>query len=118
MKRLALTLGLAGFLVSGVAFAGWSTNTGVKITQVEADSGTNSTTAPNGTSTWIGFSSLPNNRPGCATGSQAVVAGTAEHIKAVTSLATAAFLAGRTVRVNWSGNCTSGYGHITHLLVE
>ncbi len=115
MKKLAVKLGLAGFLLSGAAWAGWSTNT-VKITQVEIDP--SSDAGANGTASWIGFSTLPNNRPACATGSQAVLVGTPEHVRALTSLATAAFLAGRTVRVNWNGSCKSSYGQVTHLLVE
>jgi hypothetical protein len=116
MKRLALKLGLAGLLVSSVAFAGWSTNSGVKITQVEIDPST--TSGANGTASWVGFSPMPNNKPSCAGGSQVVFVGTAEHVRALTSLATAAFLAGRNVRVNWNGSCTGSYGQVTHLLVE
>jgi hypothetical protein len=108
---------LAGFLVSSIAFAGFSTNTGVKIISVEVDP--SSITGQNGTATWVSFSPMPNNRPGCATGAQAIFSGSADHIKALTSLATAAFLAGRTVKVNWNGSCSSGsYGQITHLVVE
>jgi hypothetical protein len=113
MNRFALKLGLSGFFVSTVAFAGWSTNS-VKITQIEIGP----SSGANGTSTYIGFSQMPNNRPSCATGSQAVFAGTADHVRALTSVATAAFLAGRTVRVNWNDSCTRSYGHVTHILVE
>jgi hypothetical protein len=115
MKKLALKVGLAGLLVSSVALGAgtWSTNS-VTITQLEVDP----TSGGNGTSTWLGFNTMPNNKPTCASGSQANVYGSADHVRSLTSVATAAFLAGRTVRVNWNGSCTGNYGQITHLLVE
>lgn len=113
MKYIAAKVALVMTLVTSTALAAaWST-TSSTIDMVEIDnvSGT-------GTSTWVGFTSTPNNKPGCGTQPQCVFMGSAEHVRAMTSLATAAMLAGRPVRVNWEGTCqTGGYAKIQHLMM-
>jgi hypothetical protein len=47
-----------------------------------------------------------------------VIIGSVDHVKAMTSLATAAMLSGKQVRVNWEGTCqTGGYAKIQHLML-
>jgi hypothetical protein len=62
--------------------------------------------------------STPGGKPSCATKPQGLLTGTAEQVKVMTNLATAAFLAGRPVRVDWTGSCSSNYGLIKAILVE
>jgi hypothetical protein len=112
MKKHFAQLGLILYLSSSNASAAWSTSTTVKITEVEL------TSTSSGLSTYLTFSTMPNQRPGCATASQAIVVGTAEHMKMMTNLAMAAYMAGRKVRVYWNNNCSSTFGQVTQLLVE
>jgi hypothetical protein len=111
MKKMIAKLGLVTLLASGSAAAAFSP-TGVLLNQVElGNSGTASTT-------YLGFVATPGGKPSCATKAQGLLTGSAEQVKSMTNLATAAFLAGRPVRVNWTGSCSSSYGLIQALLVE
>ena len=113
MKNIKTALGAIAFLVSGTAMAaGFSTP--VNVTQVEVDS----SGATNGTSTYLTFSAIPNNRPTCTgQGDQMVLAGSAENVKALTSLATAAWLSGKVVRVYFDPvtACDGPYARIVNI---
>jgi hypothetical protein len=98
--------------LSSSAFAAWSTTTTVKISEVEI------TSASSGSTTYLSFSTMPDKRPSCATSSQAIITGTAEHMRMMTNLAMAAYVSGKRVRVYWNNQCTSTFGQVTRLLVE
>lgn len=93
--------------------AAWSGPATIASVDVESDA-----SASNGTTTYLTFTpTAPANRPTCGTtNAQAEMIGTAEHVRAMTSLATAAFLAGRTIKVYWAG-CNSVYPTISMLQV-
>jgi len=120
MKRSIAAAGvvvaLVAFVSAGAAWANWTDLTNVTITKIEIDS---QASAPNGTTTYLSFNP-PNpgtagNRPTCATAGrpntddQAEMTGSADNIRAMTSLATAAYLAGRPVKVYWTGGCDGNY---------
>jgi hypothetical protein len=111
MKKIIAKFGLVTLLASGSAAAAFS-STGVLLNQVELGNSGSSTTV------YLGFVATPSGKPSCATKPQGVLTGTAEQVKSMTNLATAAFLAGRPVRVNWTGSCSSSNGQISALLVE
>jgi hypothetical protein len=103
-KRLTLWLGVSVLLVSAVAAAyspQWSAP--FMLTSVEVDD------AGSGSATFLGFSTLPATPPPCGTGAlQFMATGSADQVKAVTAMATSAFLAGRQVKVYFDGNCSTG----------
>lgn len=116
---LSLSIGLACSLVAGAAFATltWSTSAGT-LSQVETDS-VSTTVAANGTLTYLGFSTWPNNRPTCTATVQAQLEGSADSVKAMTTLATAAFLAGKGIRVEWDGcDPTSNLARINAIMLQ
>jgi hypothetical protein len=109
MGKIKYSIGLLILATSSVALAatfGWSA--AATLAQVEVDS----TSATNGTSTFLGFTggTLPTNHPTCATAVQGILAGSTDNVKAMTTLATAAFLAGRSVKVYWDGTCETALG--------
>ncbi len=112
MKKIAL-LGVAGLFISGVALAvsppAWSTGA-TTVTNIEV--GAVGTT---GTQTYLTFSSYPNNNAGCTNTSQAFVVGHADNVKAITSIASAALLSGKQVRVYWDAGCSGVYGKMSRL---
>lgn len=95
-KRRALLLVGAVLSISAASWAAMSQP--VLITSIEVDDAAGPG-AGTTTSTYLSFSTAPNNQPSCQVNSQAVIDGTAEHVRAVTSLATAAMLAGKNVQV-------------------
>jgi hypothetical protein len=98
---------------AGAYAAGWSN--AVTISGVEADYISSTSKV------YINFSSIANsNKPACASGDEALVAGSTDHVRNVLSLATAAFLAEKQVRVYWSGTCdgSSDIGVISHLKIQ
>lgn len=116
MKNLSVFgLALVGLLVSASALAAgaYSTNP-VGLTVVEVDT---STSATNGTSTFLTFASWPNNKPACGTGPQAELTGSVDNVKALTSLATAALLSGKTIRVYWDGTCDGTAPRVSNILL-
>jgi hypothetical protein len=113
MKNHVLSLGLSLVLLSSSASAGWSSTENVRINRIEIVSSSAVST------TFLAFSSMPNNRPSCHTATEAVVEGSVEHKVLVTEVATAAYLAGKKVRVYWNGQCASGgRGQVTRILVQ
>jgi hypothetical protein len=113
-KHSTLALGLVTLLLSGSAFAAWSV-TPVTLTQVEVDA---SATASNGTATYLGFAATPSNKPACGTAPQGELTGSVDNVKGMTSVATAAFLGGKTVRVYWDGTCDGTYARIANILMQ
>jgi hypothetical protein len=106
MKKVCAAFGLATALASSTALAAGPWSGPVNIATIELDpTGT-------GTSTYFSFASAPSGKPACGTSSQAIVVGPAEHVKAVTNLATAAFLAGKQVKVYWEGTCDTTYARV------
>jgi hypothetical protein len=113
MKKHATLLGLFVVLVSSVATAGWSAAT--RVTQVEIDTISNGP----GFATYLGFSSKGIGRPDCATSLQGVLVGSLDHVKNMTNLALAAFLAGKNVKVYWASTCINGsYGQIERISAQ
>lgn len=106
MKRLVASAALILALAPGAsAWAGtWSGPATVASVQIEPDA-----SASNGTATYLLFTpAVPANRPTCGsvTNSYSGMTGSADHVRALTSLVTAAFLAGRQVKVYWTGGCS------------
>jgi len=98
----------------------------VFLTAIEVDNiaapGDGGTAAP--TSAFLTFSAQPNTKTSCA-GVESVISGSAEHVRNTTSLATAAMLAGKKVRVIYSTvapQCavygSTGYSKVAGLRVE
>jgi hypothetical protein len=113
-KAISAVVGLVALVSTGVAFAVGPWSNAVVVSQIEVDS----VAAGNGTETYLSFASTPTGKPGCATASQYIMTGSADHVKAMTSIATSALLSGHTVKVYWSGSCTSSYGQILHLAMQ
>jgi Flp pilus assembly secretin CpaC len=103
MKKLhGLLLGAVGLLVSATAAAAVTSTIpqGIISVEIRTDGAfTNSTT------TIVHFVNSPNVGGTCATNYRAILIGTPEHVKAMTALATAAFLSGKKVNVTWNNNC-------------
>ncbi|MET0790535.1 MAG: hypothetical protein ABW061_03360 [Polyangiaceae bacterium] len=106
MKKVCGAFGLATVLATGTALAAGPWSSAVNIATIELDP------TATGTSTYFSFASAPSGKPACGTSSQSIVVGPAEHVKAVTNLATAAFLAGKQVKVYWEGTCDTSYAKI------
>ncbi|MFZ5897081.1 MAG: hypothetical protein ACOY0T_38845 [Myxococcota bacterium] len=113
MKKLAGIVGLGVLLVNSVALAaGWSQYT--TLTSVEVDS---VTTGMSGT--YLGFSSsVSSNKPACATATLGVLTGSVDSVKTMTSVVTATFLAGKSIRVYWDGTCSGIYGRIAAIEIK
>jgi hypothetical protein len=108
-------------LTQGMAWAStpiWSN--AVTIASIELDPN------PGGSyqsSTYLTFTTPPTGRPGsaptvCNTSAFVILTGPADHIKAMTTLATAAFLAGRTVKLYWDGTCTGAYANVQNISIS
>lgn len=108
MKKIVHVAGLlAVALASAVASAaGFSEYAPIQSIEVDGVTTGNS-------ETYLYFTTLPSqNKPACATAGVLMI-GSTDSVKSMTSIATAAFLAGRTVRMYWDGACISTYGKIT-----
>lgn len=104
-KKLVMTgFGLAAVLTGAVALAGtWSGPFALISIEVD-DTGT-------GSQTFLQYAEpfAPTGVPLC--GSQAkqfMASGSADYVKAITDLATSAFLAGRRVKAYFDGTCSTG----------
>lgn len=104
VKAVCTVAGLLSLLASGTAFAGWSNVVSIA-----------SVTSWPDAQTYLEFTTTPSGKPGCATTGIHQIIGTAEHIEAASKIATAAFLAGRQVKVYFDTTCTGGDGKITHI---
>jgi len=104
-KKIATVIGLIAVLASATALASgiWSPNLTVKTIDAELNSyGT-------GTDVFLTFTpTAHDNRPSCTTtDGEAILSGSADHIKMMSSLLTSSLLAARPVEVHWNG-CTFG----------
>jgi hypothetical protein len=113
MKKIAGVVGLLTLLVSSVAMAaaGWGGYATVSSIEVDAVTTGNSLT-------YVYFSTVPAGKPSCTSTGQAVMTGSTDSVKAMTSVVTAAFLAGRSVRVYYDGTCDSTYGRIAAVQMQ
>jgi hypothetical protein len=132
MKTMIAALSFTAAIVaySGNAMAGsWSNSVAITAIEVNDVSGRNT-----GASFYLTFNTAPINT-GCSVGSGGqwlIASGTypnspntevgAQSIRDIAQQATSAKLAGRTVKVYWSGNCsgggTSGYPVMTGLAIN
>lgn len=104
-QKLLLTSLLAFISLSAAsAVAAWSSNA-VAVIGVETDY------ISSASKLYVHFGTAPNGKPSCASGTEAVVSGNAEHVRNMLTVASGAFLSGKTVRVNWTGSC-EGSGSI------
>jgi hypothetical protein len=102
---------MAILVAAGTALAAASWTSYGTISNIEVDdTGT-------GTSTYLTFTTAPT-RPTCGTSTQLIAAGSADNVKAMTATATAAFLAGRTVKVWLDWTCSGSYARFTGLAVQ
>lgn len=104
-KAYGVLLGFSAMLATTAALAaGWNANA-IKVTNIEigpsAETYLQFSAAPNG--------AVPSVKPSCATSSWVKVDGTADFVKAVTTVATTSMLSGKTVRVHWKGTCDATY---------
>lgn len=103
MNKLKLAIGFVttAMLMSATAIAGtWSSQ--VLLDAIELD-GTAATPA-----TFVGFATTPSGKPSCGNGTGwAHLYGSADSVKAMTSVVNSAFLADRNVEVYWEGTCTN-----------
>jgi len=123
MKRLILALALGATVLSRTAMANWS----VPVTIVDIEVSDTSTSGKGPARVYLHFSGAPFLAP-CTNSSsgQWAVGGVAENIKNIMTIATAAKLAGRQVRVFWnelgSNRCsdggTNGYPVVTGLTLQ
>jgi hypothetical protein len=104
MKKVVIPVVLSSSLIALTASAGLS---GIKkLTSVDVET----ISVGNGTTTYLQFQDSPGGRS-CGAGAPQVVAkGSADHVKAMTSVATAAFLAGKSVQVSFDGTCVTSSG--------
>ena len=113
MKSGVAALGISLFLVAGTALAaGWSEQVTISDIDIEAVSTT--------TTVWLSFVTAPaTNKPTCtpSTSTQLELVGSADSIKAMTSAASAAFLAGRPVQVLFDGGCNGTHPRVSGVRV-
>lgn len=113
IKGLSLVFGLTTLIASGTALAVGPWSNAVNIASIEVDPTATSTV------TYLSFTSTPTGRPAaCNTGSQYEFTGPVDQIKSMTSLATAAFLSGKTVKIYFTGTCDGGYPLISLLAIQ
>jgi hypothetical protein len=114
VKKIVAAVGLSIALMSTSAFASWSNP--FPLIGVEIDG----VTTGNGTTTYLTVAAnTAAGMPACSTKLQFLVKGSPDHVKAITALATSAFLSGHYVRVNFEGTCTSsGYAFVDNLLIS
>ena len=126
-KKVAGVVGMLALLASSTAMALSLTNPlSIKSIETDATSGTctgSSGCTGNGSITYVQFTTVPAGAnpaaPACTTSTDTVVLyspqGQAEAIKSMSSIATAAFLAGKTVRIFYDGTCSSGYARVVSI---
>jgi hypothetical protein len=110
MKKIGIIAGISSLLIANYALAGWSA--AVTLTQVETSGDQTSS------GTYLGFSSTPTGKPSCGTSGQGVLSSSADGIKSMTNLATAALLSGRSVRIDWDGTCSGTYARIVGVILQ
>jgi hypothetical protein len=104
--KFALSFVVAASLAAGGALAaGWNTNS-IFVTKIEVGASPSET--------YLTFSAAPNNKPAACTSAQAYVSASNDQIR---TLATAALLSGKEVRVFWDASCKASttYGQISRM---
>ena len=115
MKKIVrAAVGLVALISTGVALAAGPWSNAVVVSQIEIDG----VSTGNGTETYLSFATSPTGKPSCGTASQYVMIGSVDNVKAMTVLATSAFLSGHAVKVYWSGSCSSVYAQIQHIAMQ
>jgi hypothetical protein len=107
VKKVAAALGLLTALTAGTALAIGPWSNAVLISGIELDPATGAY----GSSTYLSFTSTPSGMPSGCSSTYALLTGPPDHLKAMTTLATSAMLAGRTVKLYWNG-CTGSYPNV------
>jgi len=97
----------AVLLISTASWASLSQDLLVTSIEIDDEAGPGAGTT---TSTYLSFSALPSSATVCKVRSQFVIDGTPEHVRNVTSVATAALLAGKKVEVAFLDSCFSASG--------
>jgi len=113
IKGFGLAVGFATVIASGTALAAAPWSNAVTISSIEVD--------PTATSsvTYLTFTSTPTGRPAaCNTATQFEFTGPVDQIKSMTSLATAAFLSGKTVKIYYTGTCDGTYPLISLISIQ
>ena len=101
MKKICMAIAVTISVAAGTVMAAGPWSNTVSIASVEIDP------TATGTSTFLDFTSAVTGKPtACNNLSQVIFVGPADHVKAMTTLATGAFLAGRQVRIYYDGGCT------------
>ncbi len=121
MKYLAATLGILSLLTTNQAFAITQATYNVTITSIEIDDATGTGVPP----TYLTFSGDPGGKPSACTqtlGRLGSPTSSSDSIKALTSLATAALLSGKSVKIWWQGTCvgtgTSAYPYVSVIAIN
>jgi hypothetical protein len=115
MKNVvSAVVGLIALVSTGVALAAGPWSNSVVIATVEIDG----VAGGNGTETYLSFASTPTGKPACGTAGQAVMSGSVDNVKSMTSVATAAFLSGHSVKLYWTGACTGSYAQFNAISMQ
>ncbi|HKO51456.1 MAG TPA: hypothetical protein VJV79_27295 [Polyangiaceae bacterium] len=112
-NKVLLGMSLAGLLASSTALAAGPFSNWLTVSNIEV--------APTatGTTTYLAFSSAPSGRPtACNTDPSVILFGNAEHVKAMTSVALSAFLAGKSIRIYYEGTCEGPYPRVRLLQMQ
>ncbi|HET9959710.1 MAG TPA: hypothetical protein VFQ61_34695 [Polyangiaceae bacterium] len=112
IKRLVgLVVGASTFVAGTALAAGAAWSNDNFISDIEVSAGV----------TYLKFGTAPLNNP-CTTANpsenvQVLLSGTADSVRSMASVATAAFLASKPLRIYYDGNCTGKYAKITGVRV-
>jgi hypothetical protein len=114
-KKISAAIGLMGVMATVPALATWSQ--ALTISTIEVDN------TATGSATYVMFTATPTGKPACATslffGLGGGSSGSADAIKAQAALATAAFLAGKSVKVNLDSSCdVGGFGRVSFIQMQ
>lgn len=99
--KLALGLAAGTMFLSSAALAAWSDAVYIKTIESGASDGSAGVA-------YLEFTTTPANKPACGTAGQVRLSGTADNVKSLQSVALAAFLAGKRVKVYFDGTCVAG----------
>ena len=114
LKMISTAFALSAMPAAGSAMAVGLWSSAVLISGIEVD--------PVGTtvtSTYLRFVSTPSGTPSCGTAPQVFLAGGSHHVESMTTLSTAAFLGGRTVKMYGDGGWTAAvYANVMDLAIQ
>jgi len=106
-KTIGTLVGMSAILAASTAAAAltWSNFVTLSGVDVEAQGTT-------GVIVWVGSTTAPTNKPACGTAGEYELYGSADAVKAITNTATAAYLAGKQVKLLFDGACDGSYAHV------